>query len=193
MGEIWDYSILNDIAHTQWGYNSCSAILKINKNWMFHVFSCQVVPALGSRYWYRSWLRCETCQMKLCDQCSWGRSIKDTHSSYSHKLHCCFLVLDFGVSSPPPSTATFKASLEKIAFQQTRPDFFCSMTKWHVEFQDFLSFPLLSSQQSAAHMDMTQVLLAIKCTRPTNIEQHKSQQCWMVKQNFPSRAWSTTF
>lgn len=150
------------------------ATFKRNENWIFCEFSCPVVLALGSKYQYRSWLVSAWYTDTLTSgargtkwgfvinlPCSWGRSVKDTNSSCSHKLFHWFFggFFEGFVFSPLPSITTFRQSIfrERTAVWQTRPDFFCSMATWHVEFKISYCF-FYTPQHLAAHMDWTQYL-----------------------------------
>lgn len=131
--------------------------------------------------------------MKLCDQCSSGRSIKDTHSSYSYKLCCCFLVWDFGLFPPLCHPLQHSNNLRRKQHFSKQDLTFCNMTRWHVEFK--ISYCLFySSQHSAAHMGKNTVTSCNSVLDLPNSEQNKSQKWWwMVKQDFASRAQSTTY
>lgn len=133
--------------------------------------------------------------MKLCDQCFLGRSVKDTHTPVIPTN--CAVVFWFGILHFFSPLCHIHCNIQSISGENStsanKTWLFLQWLNGMWSSRDFLLFLLHSSQHSAAHVDKTQLLLVIKCTRPTNIEQHKSKQCWMVKQNFPSRAWSTTF
>lgn len=122
---------------------------------MFHEFSCQVVPALGSRYWYRSWLRCERCQMKLRSMLLLLRKNRKGHKlQLLPQTVLLFSVGNLDFFSPPTIHYNIKSILgERTALQQTRPDLFCSMTKCHVEFKLSCSFTLFTALGSSRGPD----------------------------------------
>lgn len=119
--------------------------------------------------------------MKLCDQCSSGRSIKDTHSSYSYKLCCCFLVWDFGLFPPLCHPLQHSNNLRRKQHFSKQDLTFCNMTRWHVEFKISYCFTLHSTQQLT--WARTQLLLVIVCSTYQTVSKtsHRSGGGWLSK------------
>lgn len=137
---------------------------------------------MSSRCWYRSWLICERCQMKLCDQCSSGRSIKDTHSSYSYKLCCCFLVWDFGLFPPSAIHCNIQIILgeNSTSANKTWLSAIWLGGMWSSRFP-IVCFTLHSTQQLT--WARTQLLLVIVCSTYQTVSKtsHRSGGGWLSK------------